>query len=45
LYTLSGCRVSARTAYAANVDGSNCIGPCAPAKFDDECTPGAFDWP
>ena len=36
---------SARTAYSANVAGSNCIGPSAPMRFLPLCTPRALDWP
>jgi len=35
----------ARTAYSANVAGSNCIGPSAPLRFLPLCTPRALDRP
>ena len=27
------------------MDGSNCMGPSAPAGLAPDRTPGAFDWP
>jgi hypothetical protein len=36
---------SARTAYSANVAGSNCIGPSAPLRFLPWYTPRAWDRP
>ena len=45
LYGVSLADRSARTAYSANVAGSNCIGPSAPSRFLPLCTPRAVDWP
>jgi hypothetical protein len=45
LYGVSSADGSARTAYSANVAGSNCIGPLAPERFLPLCTPRAVDRP
>jgi len=45
LYGLSLADGSARTAYSANVVGSNCIGPSAPSRFLPLFTPRAVDRP
>jgi len=45
LYGVSLADGSARTAYSANVAGSNCIGPSAPERFLPLCTPRAVDRP
>ena len=45
LYGVSRADRSARTAYSANVAGSNCIGPSAPSRFLPWCTPRAVDRP
>src|ERR1700683_3075645 len=45
LYGVSFWNRSIRTAYSANVAGSNCIGPSAPLRFLPWCTPRALDRP
>jgi hypothetical protein len=44
-YGLTSSALLARTAYAANVAGSNCIGPSAPPDPVGPCTSGAADLP